>query len=90
MKVHVQPISGVLRVWNNPDAHYGQPYDWACTLRYLDEETVEFLGVTQPVTVSLWRAIRAELAKTPIKRVLAVRRTCNKTRERWLYVERKK
>lgn len=90
MKVDLQPVSGVLRVWNDPNAKYGDPYDWACTVKHLSETQVEFLGVTKPITKTMWVAIQDELASRGIEQILAVRKTAGKTRERWIETKRKR
>ncbi len=89
MKVDLQPVSGILRIWNDPDAKYGDPYDWCCTVKWLTETKVELLGVDKPVTPAMWRAIQDALAERGIEEFLAVRKTVGKTRERWISTKRR-
>jgi hypothetical protein len=54
---HIEPAVGLLRVFDD-GAQFGDPYIWSCTVKHLDEHSVELCGVCKPVTPSIWRAIR--------------------------------
>lgn len=65
MQVHIEPLAAVLRVFDG-DSNYGDPYEVALTLRYLDQTTVEILGLDKPITPAVWRAIRRHLESAGI------------------------
>ena len=72
MRAHVEPISGILRVF--AEGHeYGDPYEWACTVRWISRRVVELCGVTAPPRPSHLRAMRAELLRFGAE-VLVMRR----------------
>jgi hypothetical protein len=73
-RAHIEPLSGIIRVFGD-HAKYGDPYQWAATVRWLDRETIEICGAMSAPTASEWRAI-AKLMRSqspPLKRVLLKR-----------------
>lgn len=90
MKVDIQHLSSVVRVWTQEGAKYGDPYDWAATIRWIDKETIEVLGVVKPVTKAMWEALTEAFAEMGIKKMLIVRHTGGKVRERWLDIKIRK
>jgi hypothetical protein len=69
----LEHISGVIRVWLNPNAGYRDPYDWVATVRWIDCETVEIVGILKPPTPSIWRATKDELARHGAKTIIFYR-----------------
>lgn len=79
---HIEPLSGIIRVFDD-DAKYGEPYQWAATVRWLDRETIEICGAMAAPTPSEWRAI-ARLMRSqspPVKRVVVKRNRPDGTTE---------
>lgn len=68
MQVHVEPLAAVLRVFDGA-SNYGDPYKLALTVRYLDQTTIEILGLDKPITPTAWRAIRRHLESIGITEV---------------------
>ena len=69
MKGHFEPISGILRVFED-DKNYGDDYIWCVTVRFLNLTTVELLGITKAPTPSIWRAVRRVLFDMKIDTVV--------------------
>lgn len=65
------PVSSVIRVFPD-DSEYGQPYEYRCTCRHLDRDTVELMAVCEPPTPGALRAIRGALAEQDIKHAIFV------------------
>ena len=82
MKAHIEPLSGVIRIYKEGSGFIDQdPYEWCATIRWRDHETIEIMGVTSPPTVQMWKAIK-ELLKdesSGINRVEIVRHGRRKT-----------
>lgn len=65
MKVELEKFDqpgGILRVWIDRDAKHGQPYQLAMSVRWLSEDTIEFLGLQQPFAGPMAEIIQAEAA----------------------------
>ncbi|MGN6543766.1 MAG: hypothetical protein ACTHK7_01870 [Aureliella sp.] len=66
MKVQIERFTepgGILRVWVLPGAKHGDAYQLAMTVRWLDEETIEFLGLLNPIPDPvIGKAIQKEAA----------------------------
>ena len=88
MIADIEPTSGVLRCWDGTVVKYGEPYQWAATVRWLSRESIEILGDVKPVTREVFRAIIKRCAESGIKRILAVRYRAGQRREKWINVER--
>jgi hypothetical protein len=73
MQVHLEPLVSLLRVFEG-EGNYGDPYELALTVRYLDQTTIEILGLDKPVTPAAWRAIRNHLEGLGITEVRLKRR----------------
>lgn len=69
MNVHIEPLAGVLRVFDET-SNYGDPYELALTVRYVDQTTIEILGLDKPITPTHWRAIRQHLKTLGIAKVM--------------------
>jgi hypothetical protein len=89
MKIHIQHLSSVVRIWFNDDSKFGDPYDWAATIRWIDNEKIELLGVDKPITKSMWMAMQNAFHEVGITSILAMRHTGDKTRERWIKTKRR-
>jgi len=86
MNAHLEPLAAVLRVF--PDGQtYGSPYIWSATVRYLGKDTVEILGVCNPVTPKIRRAIIDEMRRQSIRKVIFVRRVGGRVRNRMIEVK---
>lgn len=69
MKAHLEPLIWVLRVFsdgNNP----GDPYVWCATLKKIDEETVEILGVLVGPSLAQIRAIKTAIKAAGFSRAI--------------------
>lgn len=53
---HMEVISGLIRVFPKGNS-YGDPYEYAITVRALSHDKVEIIGATASPTPSQWRAI---------------------------------
>lgn len=73
MKARIEPLTAVLRVFSDGRDH-GDPYDFACTLRWLDSQTVELLGVDKAPAPSMWRPIVEALREAGAKEFVFTRR----------------
>ena len=69
---HVEPVASILRVFN-PGETYGKPYVFACTMRWIDNETVELCGVDQPPKLSMMRPIGQACADLGAKTIVIKR-----------------
>ena len=86
MKAQIEPISAVIRVWENDDANYGEPYEWTATMRWIRPGEAEILAYTNRVTPSIWKAIRKEVQNWKLKRILAVTFVDGIRTEKWIPV----
>lgn len=71
---HIEPLTAVLRVFA-PGKGYGDPYEFACTVRWLDPETVELLGVDKPPSPSMWWPVADALREMGVKEFVFSRGT---------------
>lgn len=55
---HLQPLAGVLRVFDTNKKYGEDPYEWAASVRWLNDHQVEILGVLKAPSLSQWRAIK--------------------------------
>lgn len=69
---HVEILSGIVRVFA-PGKKYGDPYDWAVTVRWVSPDTVEYLGALRSPTRHEIRAMCRELCKLGVVYVLMKR-----------------
>jgi hypothetical protein len=83
----IEPIGGVVRVWAGGSS-YGDPYEWAASVRWLSREEIEILGYTKPITRDVWRAIIKTCNESGIKKILAVRYRAGQRREKWIDVSK--
>ena len=81
MNVHIELLAGVLRVFDET-SNYGDPYELALTVRYMDQTTIEILGLDKPITPTHWRAIRKHLKTIGIKKVILKRNGQTRTFEK--------
>lgn len=72
MHAEFEMIAGVVRVFL-PGKTYGDKYEWSATIRYLDSETVEILGIVRAPTISEWRAVERCCKQNKVKRVMFYR-----------------
>lgn len=87
----IEPISGVVRV-GGPGAKHQDPYHFAATIRYLDIESVEVVGLAKKekdpaITKADWLAIVAAFQHNGIKRVLFKRIKNGIIREKWVTIK---
>jgi hypothetical protein len=90
MKIHIQHLSSVIRIWHSDEAEYGDPYDWAATIRWIDNETIELLGVDKKITKEMWIAMQDAFYNMGILEIVAIRHTGGKERERRIKTRRKR
>lgn len=90
MHVHVEHLTSLVRLWISPEAKYGDAYDWVVTVRWLDKENVEFIGMTVLPTREMWRAIRAELRRLGVKTILAHRTNGGRDRKKIIHTAPRK
>jgi hypothetical protein len=68
----IEPLSGIIRAWVQPDGGYGKPYTFAATVRWVDLYLMEIMGVvgeSKTITPSLFRAIGKEAKRWNARRV---------------------
>lgn len=63
----IEPIAGVIRVFDDESKSPPDPYDFCCTLRWIGKEEVELLGITKPPTREQDRAMRELLRQSGVK-----------------------
>ena len=78
--------SGVVRVWLDDLAVYGDPMQWSASVRWIDCESVELTGVIDSPLPSVWRAINDECKRLEIKRVLIVRYKDGERSKHWIKI----
>ena len=54
----IEPLAGVIRYWSTNNPEYGDPYQWSATVRWVNRDTIEVMGVTQVPTTEVWRAVK--------------------------------
>lgn len=75
---HIQPLSGIIRVFDDKKAYHQDDYEWCGTLRWIDDNTVELLGIIKPPTLSQVRAIKKTCIDMGIEKLI-FQRLRNKT-----------
>lgn len=73
MHAHIEPIAGVVRIFEN-ERQWGDPFVWSCTIRWRNITEVELLGVTKPPTATQMRALIKTLQRAGITAVIIKRR----------------
>jgi hypothetical protein len=73
MNAHFEPLSGIVRVFADGNT-YGDSYEWCATCRFLDQKRVEILGVTKPMTPSIWRAIVERFGEMGVETIVFLRK----------------
>ena len=81
-----EPHSGVVRVWLDDEAVYGDPMQWSASVRWIDRESIEITGVIGSPLPSVWRAINDECRQLGIKRILIVRYKVGKRSKHWVRI----
>ena len=71
---HIEPLAGVVRVFD-AGLSYGDPYRFAVTVRWINHDTVEFVGALRAPAPSEWRAIRTALMEFGVRNVVWVRKS---------------
>lgn len=71
-KAQIEPIAGIVRVFNDDEAKYGDKFDWSATIRYINREEIEVCAYMTEIKPSIYKAIFAECRRQGIKRILAV------------------
>lgn len=83
MKALVEPLASVVRV--GPDNFvYGDPYTFACSIRWIDRQSVEMIGATAAPTPSEWRAMVRKFRELGVKRVLIDRKSGSRPGAHWI------
>jgi len=83
MRAEIERIAGVLRVFDE-DKEYGEPYEWAATVRWLSKDEIEIMGDVAPISCSIYRAIVDECVRLGIKRALRVTYKDGIRKEKWI------
>lgn len=86
MTAWLEPLSAVIRVGGG-GAKHGDDYHFAATIRYLEIDEVEVLGVDTTVTKSAWEAMIKCFRANGIKRVLFKRVKNGVSRDKWVEVK---
>ena len=71
-KAQIEPIAGILRVFNDDAARYGDRFDWSATIRWITREEIEICAYLTEIKPSIYKAIFAECQRLGIKRIKAV------------------
>jgi len=74
MIARIEPISGVIRIWFNDADGYGDKYQWAATVRWVDSKSIEVMGVVEDprnpkLSPQLFRAMIAEARRVGAERI---------------------
>lgn len=72
LHAELEPLTALVRVFEPGDS-YGQPYSYVATIRWLDPDTAEVMGVLQAPTPAQWRAIRKALKQAGVRRAIIQR-----------------
>jgi hypothetical protein len=80
MPASIEHFAGVVRYWESPESKYGDPYQWAASIRWINHETIEIVGITQPPTPAIWRAVKAAAAENGAKQITFVRHKDGRSR----------
>ena len=72
MKTHVEHLISIIRIFDD-NMEYGDPYIWSATLKFIDIETVEIVGVDKPITISMYRVIKKALIDMGVVRAIFYR-----------------
>lgn len=72
MHANVEFLSAVVRVWDDGKS-YGDPYQWAMTVRWISRDEVEILGVTLPPSIGQFKAAMRELRLLGVASVVFTR-----------------
>ena len=67
---------------------HGDPFTWSATVRWINGDSVELIGVDAPMTKSVWRDVMNELHRLGIKRFLIHRRRGQSQSWRWFNVKK--
>jgi len=78
MHGHFEPISGVLRIFED-GKEYGDEYVWCVTVKFLTRTKVELCGIIKAPTPSMWKAIRTTLWNMNIDTVVMERKLSDGT-----------
>jgi hypothetical protein len=57
VKALLEPLAGIIRVFDNNDAEYGDPYSYAIPFRTTSPTDIELIGTNTPPTLEQIRAI---------------------------------
>ena len=86
-KASIEPIAGCMRIWLDETKGYGDPYDAAVTVRWIDKETIEVIGLaSDKFGIPVARAIRAEAKRWHATRLLFVRKKNGIDKQVWVKV----
>ena len=88
MYAEIEPTSGILRIWNN--GKYGDPYDWSCTIRWLNPDELEIIGLDKPITKEGYTAALEACKKNGAKRVLIRHYHNQEPQEKWIDLTKRK
>lgn len=86
MKAEIQRIpepAGCLRLWTNPAHGHGDPYQFTATVRWIDETSIELMGVTDSLTAAMLPAIKAAAAQVGATRIAVTRIKPDRQFTRW-------
>jgi hypothetical protein len=72
MHAELEPLTALVRVFE-PGCGYGRPYSYVATIRWLNPETAEVMGVLHAPTPGQWRAIRKALKQVGVRRAIIQR-----------------
>ena len=91
-KAQIEPIAGILRVFNDDEARYGDRFDWSATIRWITREEIEICAYLTEIKPSIYKAIFAECQRLGVKRIKAVNYpdgSAGERKERWFDVPSK-
>ena len=88
----IEPIAGIIRVFSDDNARYGDKFDWSATIRWITREDIEICAYLTEIKPSTYKAIFAECQRLGIKRIKAVNYpdgAGGERKERWFEVPSK-
>lgn len=71
-KAWIEILTGILRIGKD-GAQHGDPYHIAFTVRWINTEDIEAVGLCVPMSIADWKAARQALKDLGVKRCLVTR-----------------
>lgn len=70
----IEHLASLVRIFDDEDAVYGEPYQWSCTLRWISPDVIEAIGVDKLPSKAQLAALHEALHALGVSRVKYSRR----------------